>query len=602
MVGGRVNRYRRQIAVLLLIFCAVHLFSLSAFGTDSDDVEVHEIILLFDLSTSMGWNDTAFLAPDALIQIVSSLPSHWSLGLVTFNADVVDVVPPALDTREVIQEILEGTRYTNFTNSGAGLQQATELFSDDARSRTIIFVTDGEMAVLPTEDATTDALYFAEQVITQIIASDIQVHTIAVGVEYEGVHESIMGLAHATGGYLFQDVPSEALSGAASELVFDVLGTAGIHVGTSQTNGYAGHFVVHLPAVGLDSATVLITTESAVEHIVVSGSGDRIETQTGQRFALVEIVRPADQTVHIQFIAPGESNAILRTEWNLRLMAEVGYGDTTRFWIADGAGENVFLNPFFNRNFFPISGNEADAKIYARHGYLYWDVEVEEAFSILRTQAEMFGINSLRSFEVLERVPSPSTGDGGEPGEMLPEASGNALSVEQTGRGSIVWIVALIGFVLAIALFILLRYAHSKQATYISAGQKTESRFTFTGKLDLYVATGSNGTDTPPQTVQMSRPGKKREMSLQTILQKCRLSNRFPDMDPIYFATDGQGSLQIRNDSNRIVYIGSDALAEKQTHTLGYGERVRVYGEAEASELVISPRFLYRAGERDESE
>jgi len=568
-------------------------------GVDSDDIGTHEIILLFDISTSMGWNDTEVLAPDALKQIVGSLPPHWNVGLVTFNADVVDVVPPDVDTRETIHTILENVSYTSFTNSGTGLLQAAELFSNNAQSRTIIFFTDGSKVQLPTPEDTADAIYLAEQAIEQIMDSDIRVHVVAVGENYKGFHEKILDLAPVTGGHLFRDLPSEGLSEVASTLVFDALRVAGSYVGTADS---AGHFTVQLPVAGLDSATVLITAESAIEHVAVN-TGDSAIIQRGQHFALAEIIRPTDQTIHIEVISEGVSRANLIANWELQLMAEVGYGRLSRFWIADSTGQNVFLNPFFHEEFFPIYTETDESHIHLRDGYLYWDVEAEEARDVLQTQLQNFGINTLGSIEMLGSLQAPQTPADNidEPTAASPTESparpiGGALTALAAGieGGSTVLIAGVIGLALVIAfLFTYLICFRPKRAKRKPVEQSKKSNFAFAGKLDLYVAIGSSDIDTPPWTFQL---GKKREAPLKAILKKCGISNTFAGSDYIYFIADKHGSLRVENDSHRTVFVGSTALREKQSHTLNYGERVYVRSKDKSSVLVVSPRFLYQAG------
>jgi len=586
-----MRKCKKQV-VFLFVLCALLLLSQPGLGIESNEAEAHELIVLFDTSTSMAWNDTGFLAPDALRQIVSILPSDWRVGLVTFRADVIDVVPPGIGTQAEITAILDGVRYTNFTNSGAGFQQALALFSDDAQSRTILFVTDGEMAHLPTSAATAEAMALAGEMIDQIIDSDIQVHTISIGRDFWATHEAILGLAQATGGTLFQDVRSEELSEVASTLVFDVLGVARSQVGAAQIVDSVGNFMIRLPAVGLDSARVLLTAEAPIDHIVVSGNGSNVGIQRGQRFAIVEVDRPIDDTIHIEFTAVGASHASLILEWDLQLMAETQHDGLTRVWLADRTGEAIRLDPLSSTQFFPIETQ-------------MWDATTEEAIQAWQRHLEALGINT-PDFDFQEVViPMPPAVED-EPEVCSaplplspvvvtsPSPSDNSSPVPGSGRGAPpVFAIIILSLALILLLLVFVFRFRSKGSVELPPIQEFDRRFAFTGKLDLYVSLIS-GDDTGAQTSYVVRLGKSRPLSLRAILRKCRVPGNFLGADQIYFAADKEGALQVVNDSDVSIFVGSNTLCEKQSHTLSHGERVRVRDEEESRELVISPRFLYR--------
>ena len=587
---------RKKRLVFLFILCAVFLFSQPSLGVDSADAEAHELIVLFDISTSMSWNDTAFLAPDALKQIIHTLPSYWHLGLVTFHADVVDVVPPDIGTGDAIIAILDGVRYTNFTNSGAGFRQAVELFSDNAQSRTILFVTDGEMAHLPTYTATAEATRLAEEMIAQITESDIQVHTISIGRDFWATHEAILGLAHATGGTLFQDTLSEELSEVASAMVFDVLGVARSQVGAARIADSMGTFTIRLPAVGIDSARVLLTAESPIDHLVVSGNGSNVGIQRGQRFAVIEVDQPIDPTIEIEFSAVGASHASLILEWDLQLMTETQHDGSTIAWLADSTGELIRLDPLSSTQFFPID--------------LTLDAVADDRIQAWKTHLETLGINIPNFQEVVIHTLPPSSADepdsadaadeGNEglppPVAELPADAPEEASVSETARGSTVLGIAILCFALMILLLRTLLRFRSKQAKQIvdlPPIQEFDPRFAFTGKLDLYVTLiPSDDTNTP--TSHVFRLGKSHTLSLGAILKKCRIPGTFPGSEQIYFVAEQQGALQVVNHSDGSIFVGATALVEKQSHVLTHGERVRMHDEAERKELLISPRFLYR--------
>jgi len=598
--GAELNQLRKKIVAFVCVLCTVFLLSQTVLGAVSNELEAHEVIILFDISTSMGWNDTGFLAPDALRQIVSTLPSHWHVGLVTFHAEVADIVPPGVGTRGEIHEILSETGYTDWTNSGVGFAQAMALFSERALSRTIIYMTDGEMAMMPTEAATAEAVVLAEAMVQEITVSGIRVHTIAVGQDFPNVHPDIMGLASATGGYLFQDVLSEALHDTARELVFDVLGVARNQVGAARMEDSGrGSFTVRLPATGIDSATVLITAESAVENIVVSGSGSSVEIETGQRFAIVKIVRPVDRVFQIDFTASGASSANLMLTWDLELMVEGVQFAPFQLWLADQSGENVLASTFFDGRFLPVSMPDMNVEMRVRidHGYLYLDGQDFDGDKLgLRVQVDLepFGINTPRPVRAFVEWPwefyeVPLDDEAAEEVSDLP------LTEE---KQNVKMSFLVVGTFLILYLLLFRKPKREEPQTEMPAAeeppvpvpvQEVQSTFEFSGKLDLYVTHAGDSRE----TAYLFQLRKGKRISLQDILRKCRVSDSFPGIEHVYFEADKQGALKVTNDSNCGVLLKSNLLARLESHMLDYGENVRISWE-DGAQLTISPRFLYR--------
>ena len=474
----------------------------------------HELIILFDVSTSMSWNDTSFLAPDALQQIVHTLPTHWHVGIVTFNGVVVDYVAPGAYTTAEVQQVLNQARYTNWTNSGAGFAQVLELFSNHAQNRTIIFMTDGELAHLPTAQETAEATAHAEQMIAEIIASDIIVHTIAVGQDFPEVHESVMGLAAATGGTLLLAPTSGELNAVAAKLVMDTFMPTQNQVGaaTQMQQPNAGRFMIALPQDTLDYAKILIHADAAISHVVVSASAESIHIETGARFALVKLTQPTQQSVQIDFVTDGTSTASLILPVNAAAVTEI---DT------DLPDNLVDILP----------GDGAE----------------------MQTEAP---INA-------DTLPGQNT----------------QIQAGITRQNFAISVLVVLTFLI---LFTLLFHIRGKDKA------AANSPYAFTGKLDVYITPQNSKV----QQAYAVRLGKKGQYSLRDVLQKCRAPGVFSATQQMYFSTDKYGALQITNESEHAVLVKSKVLEKGESHTLAYGENVRV--NLEDGALLISPRLLYR--------
>jgi len=114
MAGVGVKKHGKRIGILLFMLCAIFVFQQPALSVSTNDTRSPELIVLLDISNALGWNDPETLAPDALKQLVGSLPSHWNIGLVTFHADVVDAIAPSLNTRAEISAVLDGIVYADW--------------------------------------------------------------------------------------------------------------------------------------------------------------------------------------------------------------------------------------------------------------------------------------------------------------------------------------------------------------------------------------------------------------------------------------------------------------------------------------------------------
>ena len=617
MVGFVVSKNRKHMIFLLFMLCVTLVFSQPIFGLyskdtvpadapigsvtayvqqDSEVIDAQELIILFDISTSMQVNDTEFLAPDAMRQVVNSLPSYWHVGIVTFNTDVVDFVPPLASSRGEVLAVIDNLSYRHFTNSGAGLQMAMELFSEGALGRTILYVTDGEMAAMPTRQATLEAITLAEDVIAEILESDIVVHTLAIGDNFESFHsEKTMGLAHASGGYLFRDLASEEISGTVSTLLFDVLEVERSKFGAAQLTYLTGRFPLRIPYAGVDLVRVLIESESPVTDIVVNGNVENIEIQTGQRFAVIELSNLMYKDISIEFMALGNSNVSVIVEWDLELMADIAEDNSLRLWFSDSLGNNVLDDSFFEGRAVPIlvNGSEIQGRIEA--GYINLSSDgFTQAENTIQASLHMFGINLLRDAQVNVNLPlSMSVEYGGL--EVYGEAA-PAGAYDSQRRFNFMPIIIIIGIaILGLCIFIMLRRYQQggpvriREELILQDFEGFKSSFKFVGKLDAYIV----GADGEEKLVRKFDFNNAHEVSLDDILRKCGIPDEFSGAEDIWFMSE-DGALQVANNSNGEVFAGMDKLAKNERRGLTFEENVAICNEI-GNKLVINARFLYQA-------
>ena len=105
-----------------------------------------EIVFLLDASASMKDQDKGREAVDGICQAAYGLTSNCRTGAVVYNTDVQAVIPLETEHDEM-EELLSSVVCTGYTNAGAGLNQALDLFSSEIENvdQCIIMVTDGEI-------------------------------------------------------------------------------------------------------------------------------------------------------------------------------------------------------------------------------------------------------------------------------------------------------------------------------------------------------------------------------------------------------------------------------------------------------------------------
>ena len=129
---------------------------------------------------------------------------------------------------------------------------------------------------------------------------------------------------------------------------------------------------------------------------------------------------------------------------------------------------------------------------------------------------------------------------------------------------------------LAIIFIILIFRRREKKKDEKSHVPLFDSKFEFTGKLNIYVTKTNDDDDIPPLTFDLFRLNKKKEISVKDMMDKCEIAMGFPGTDNITFVAGRNGALQIVNDSDCTILIGRDILIKKRSHLMEYGEKIHI--------------------------
>lgn len=576
--------------ILLLNLGIIAVTAQDTAGSDDADA-MHELVLVLDISGSMQDYDSDFLAPDCLKQLTESLPVGWRTGLVTYNDQVAQSVGITEQTAS-IHNTLSQVAYNGYTNTSTGINKAMSLFNENALSRQILLLTDGEI-LLESETDTLSAAVEMDTALQNAVSAGIMIHTVGLGNDFQSYNNSIKRSSEATGGRLFEIPEAEGLSAAVTSLLYENLGVRKISVGSAQMSGSNGSYRMELPVAGLTQAKILITSESPVSNVAVSCEGSEIlQIVPGKRFAAVTIDNPASRDITVSFTSSGASTAtMIVSSGQPELHVNVDYRDT-KVKVSETAEESSLTQLYeYERtalltiqllvingdNFFQsfdlkdstialnIDGNLTEESV--TDGSLRYELPITEPYEL----SASVSLDWL-PFNLAENTAAANVQLEGPP-ESVRETT--AVPAEKPAPIPIWILLVTVGALIFVVAILILVFRKKDQKTK-GTPPAFESKFEFNGKLNIYITKTSDGSDIPPLTFDLFRLNKKREISVEDIMRKCNLQVEFLGVSKIFFISGRNGALQIVNDSDCTVLIGRDLLIKKRSHLLEYGEKIHI--------------------------
>ena len=157
-----------------------------------------EIVFLLDASASMKDQDKGREAVDGICQAAYGLTSNCRTGAVVYNTDVQAVIPLETEHDEM-EELLSSVVCTGYTNAGAGLNQALDLFSSEVENvdQCIIMVTDGEID-MPDKQGKELSRSLYEDAVGRAREKGVKIFIVALGTEFGGSEPHIFDGAEMT--------------------------------------------------------------------------------------------------------------------------------------------------------------------------------------------------------------------------------------------------------------------------------------------------------------------------------------------------------------------------------------------------------------------
>ena len=140
-------------------------------------------------------------------------------------------------------------------------------------------------------------------------------------------------------------------------------------------------------------------------------------------------------------------------------------------------------------------------------------------------------------------------------------------------------------------------------AVYLAAGRSRKkprsipdppppalSKYSYTGRLNLYITRTKSGRDVPPLTYDLFRiPGGK-ILSLQEILDGCNVTEHLEGADKIFFKAGANRCLVLSNDSDCTIMQNREILMKGRSYLIGIDTKVDITFEDEISEMALQYR------------
>ena len=158
-------------------------------------------------------------------------------------------------------------------------------------------------------------------------------------------------------------------------------------------------------------------------------------------------------------------------------------------------------------------------------------------------------------------------------------------------------IVAVGVFVLFVGLVIIYWFSSKRHQAPSSVSNKEtpkvtpiESKYSYTGRLNLYITRTKSGYDIPPLTYNLFRIPRGKVLSLQEILDGCNVTELLEGANKIYFRPGSNRCLILSNESDCTVIQNREILMKGRSYSIGLDTKLDITFEDEFSEMVIQYR------------
>lgn len=553
------------------------------------------VIFLLDTSGSMKTNDPERLALDSIAQLLYSLPSNYEVGLAIYGTEAALLQGEVENSRRSeVMDLAEDIVYQGYSNAGAGLTCAVDVLAKaHAGEKYIVMLSDGEI-LLKEDTETQESQQMYQSALERAKEQGIIIHVIGLGQDMEDLDNTIFKAAAATGGKSWHTSQATGIQGAIDAVLAE-MGVKQSTVAIVDASGGEEKVIVELPYLRADRVRVLLTGSAQIQNLNSAFQAESAKQINGDRYSFLEIERPADGHLEIGFEANAGTQVRVNAipEYAVYPKVEVAYEDrlpeeeeeslyyqrtaklSYTFYSVENPGASLWESDFFEHSkiTLDIGGEVEELSLHA--GVLEMRERVSAAdkyevyFDYSKLPVNVIGDNCVTvSLEAPPAVPVEE-----------PKPQGTPMGVWAAG-----------GILLGAALvcIVLILYIRRPKPVPAPAEERPQpSKYSYVGKVNLYITRTKSGYDIPPLYYNLFRLPAGKVLSLQEILKECEVSEEFPGAKGIYFKPGMNRSLILINNSDCTIMKSREILMKNKSYQLAIGAKVDISFEDEISELTL---------------
>lgn len=582
--------------IIALVFILISCIPALARGEQNKEKSV---VILLDTSGSMQTNDPDRLTLDSIAQLVYSLPSDYRTGIVTYGTEAALLSEEADNGhRDDLIELAKSVKYKGYSNAGAGLSCAVDALAQvpDGEKYIVLF-SDGEI-LMKQDAATGESQQQYQAAADRARELGITIHIIGLGEDMENPDNDIFKAAATTGGKSWHIAQVKELQ-RAIDAVLEEIGVKQSTIAIVDVGGGQEKVAVELPYLQADRVKVLMTCSAPIQNLNSSFQAESAWQVNGDRYSLLEIERPTGGHLEISFEAETGSQVRINAipEYSVIPRVEVTYEDrlseeaeipcyertatlSYSFHSMENPGVSLWEDTFFDHSKITLGICGETEQCYLLSGKLESRKSVTSA-----GECEV-------SFDYSE-LPVNVTG---EDRAIIALETPPPVPVEETPPpefpvGAVTAGILFLLFLLAIMVLVLY-LRRPKPAPVPGVEPPQPSRYSYVGKVNLYITRTRSGYDIPPLYYNLFRLPAGKVISLQEILKECGVLEEFPGAKGIYFKPGMNRSLILTNNSDCTIMKSREILIKNKSYQLALDAKVDISFEDEISELTLQYKDL----------
>lgn len=591
-MASRIIRFN---VVLLGIICCVCL-EVDIYAKESVSKD-KAVVFLLDASGSMNTNDRERLAIDSIAQFVYSLPSDYRIGFVAYNSDITASYGfVKTKKRNQLMSKAEKVTYDGYSNAGVGLEKAVNLLNkqEGIAEKYIVLLSDGEILMEDNETTKTAKAKYKKAYKTAK-KSNIKIHVIGLEDEMEDEGNFIFSAAEYTGGKTYYTPKALKLQSAIDSILNNELQIKQSTAAIVDTDGGLEKVSVSLPYTYASKVRVLLTSVSPIKNLNTSFQAENATQVNGERYSLIELNHPTGDALELSFQGGTGSQVRINVipEYRVTPTAEVSYRDEIpleeearyynrtaevvySFHDADNEEVQLWTQDYFQHVKLALLNGEESKEFSLKEGTLKQEIKVETD-SDYKTEIDYSNmlVNVIEIGDVEVSLEAP------------PE-----LPVEEEPPYLLIAFIVFLVIVIVVVAVITWRKRRQKPLPLPPDDRPEPSKYSYVGKLSLYVTRTRSGYDIPPLSYSLFRLPAGKVVSLQEMFDSCNVKEEFAGAESIYFKPGANRSIIIINNSDCTIMKNREILLKNRSYQIPIESKLDITFEDEISELMLQYKDL----------